>query len=326
MVYSGGALKGMIPCARRAGWAYIVINEDSVTLGTYGAMSERYPTVFRADLCVVLEAVRLAVPPLTVHTDTGLVVLGWGRGKGWCCSSRRDGADLWRLFWQRIGDIGQEGISIVKVSSRQTFEHVQLGIISQTDWCGIGMADAWAKAGCAQTTASALVAHFHSRWTLAIAWFRWIEVLHGTGPARHRWGTPKFPWLAMTSPAIEAPHGTHEIWRNRDTAWCQMCGAIARWAPEASVPAVLRRECKGNNARRWIPFGSRTAIQLARIDNNDGALPFAFLASKAAKIAKACDEFVSENASSRPLGFVAHQWDLEYDQEDPFGHDATGNG
>ena len=88
--------------------------------------------MFRAELRAVLEALRLAVPPLTLHTDNGLVVLGWQRGKQWCCSSDRDGADFWLLFWRRIDDIGKEGIRIVKVKVHQPFEHIQKEIASKT--------------------------------------------------------------------------------------------------------------------------------------------------------------------------------------------------
>ena len=79
-------------------------------------MSELYPTACRAELKAIGDALRIALPPLTLHTDNGLVVLVWKRGRQWRCSSQRDGADLWREFWDRIADLGED-IRIKKVKA-----------------------------------------------------------------------------------------------------------------------------------------------------------------------------------------------------------------
>ena len=142
MVYTDGALKGLFPCARCAGWALIVIHAKSATWDSYGTLVERYPTVFRAEIRAVLEALRLAVPPLTLHTDNGLVVLGWQRGKQWCCSSERDGADFWQVFWRRKDDIGN-----LKTFKRESCRRL------------IGVAMAWPTLGPRQVARRPLPIH-----------------------------------------------------------------------------------------------------------------------------------------------------------------------
>ena len=171
-VYTDGALRGLVPCTRRAGWAYIVINGDERTWGRYGTMGELFCTIFRAELKAVVEVLRCACPPLTIHTDNQQVVDGWLAGKIWSCASNRDGADLWRQFWALMADIGG-GVHITKVKAHVSFAKVQAGAMSRLDWCGNGLADLWAKAACALALKESPVAEYHSAWLAAIAWYRW---------------------------------------------------------------------------------------------------------------------------------------------------------
>ena len=157
-------------------------------------------------------ALRRAVPPLTIHTDNSLVVLGWQHGKHWCCRSNRDGADLCGLFWKRISDMGREGVSIIKVKAHQPFELVRMGLLSRVDWCGDGMADAWAKAGCAQAIATSPVACYSSRWTRAVAWFRWVtRFATDWGQADTGAIGSRLLALPTSAPTVAAPHPTHEL-------------------------------------------------------------------------------------------------------------------
>ena len=84
---------------------FVVVNEIDETWGRFGTVSERHTTIFRTELHAAVEALRLATPPVTIHTDNQQLVDGWKAGKRWCCASNRDGADLWRSFWARCGDI-----------------------------------------------------------------------------------------------------------------------------------------------------------------------------------------------------------------------------
>ena len=104
-----------------------------------------------------MEALRHAASPVTIHTDNQQLVDGWLAGRRWSCASNRDGADLWRSFWAKCADLGP-GINVVKVKAHVSFAKVQQGAMSLQDWGGNGLADAWAKAGCAAAAKMALVA------------------------------------------------------------------------------------------------------------------------------------------------------------------------
>ena len=137
-VYTDGALRGLVPCTRRAGWAYLVVSGGEASGGRCGTMGEPYPTALRAELRAVNEALRSACPPPTIHTDNQQVVDGVRLGKSWPCAPERDGADIWQRVWHQLEDIGP-GMHIVKVKAHLPFSKVQDGHISLQDWCGNGV-------------------------------------------------------------------------------------------------------------------------------------------------------------------------------------------
>ena len=61
-VYTDGALRGLLPCTRRAGWAFAVVNQLDDAWGRFGAVSERSTSVFRAELHAAVEALRHSYP------------------------------------------------------------------------------------------------------------------------------------------------------------------------------------------------------------------------------------------------------------------------
>ena len=128
-------------------------------------MGELVCTVCRSELKAVVEVLRSACPPLTIHIDNQQVVDGWQAGKNWSCASNRDGADLWRHFWTLANDIG-EAINVVKVKAHVSFAQVQAGATSWLDWCGNGPADAWAKSACAMVVKASPAAEYHSAWVV----------------------------------------------------------------------------------------------------------------------------------------------------------------
>ena len=66
-------------------------------------------SVPRAELFAVCEVLRGAVPPLTIHTDHEAILTGMQQGReGTACASHPN-ADLWRIFWHRILDLGGIG-------------------------------------------------------------------------------------------------------------------------------------------------------------------------------------------------------------------------
>ncbi len=92
----------------------------------YGTCAERYPTSFRAELSAALRILSVAMPPLIVWSDNAEVVKGFQRGRAWCTSAGREGADLWRICWARLDDIGH-GILVRKVKGHSTAADVLAG-------------------------------------------------------------------------------------------------------------------------------------------------------------------------------------------------------
>ncbi len=80
----------------RGGWGLAVLRPeaDEVLWAMRGTCSDLSPTVVRAELKAVLEALRVALPPICLHVDNLEVVAGFERGECWCTSPTRDGADL----------------------------------------------------------------------------------------------------------------------------------------------------------------------------------------------------------------------------------------
>eukprot|EP00974_Lingulodinium_polyedra_P006013 568656-Lingulodinium_polyedra.AAC.1 len=65
--------------------------------------------ILRGELWAVLQALRRACLPITVHTDNGTVVRGFARGERWCTASGRPHADVWRQIWFVVRDLGGVG-------------------------------------------------------------------------------------------------------------------------------------------------------------------------------------------------------------------------
>ncbi len=83
----------------RGGWAAVSADRwGSTRFAIYGACAERYPTSFRSELSGALRILSLAIPPLIVWSDNAQVVRGFQRGRAWCTSASREGADLCRSY------------------------------------------------------------------------------------------------------------------------------------------------------------------------------------------------------------------------------------
>ena len=120
----GGCRKGH----ERAGWAAVKVDGTGlVTGGIYGTCPDHFPTSLRAELWGVLQALRHAHLPIRLFVDNAGVVNGYARGRGWCCDSSRSACDLWRLIWSKVGDLGGEGVTILKVKGHATDADVEAG-------------------------------------------------------------------------------------------------------------------------------------------------------------------------------------------------------
>ena len=336
--YTDGALKGTIPRARRAGWAFVVTPTSSAPWGKFGACDEPYPTVLRAELRALLEILRHTAGDITVYVDNDQVVQGVQRGRKWCTSSRRDGADLWRSIWTILEEL--PSVRVVKVKAHLTFAHVVQGRIQFAQWVGNGAADLCAKKGCEVACAPAGSALMQASWRRAKDWYRWVvavatDWLEDTAPsgpiqarAAHATADPVCPPTAAPRSIAE-----HELWANRDTVWCRQCGASGQTAGGKRLPIVLRKPCRGSIATRSSASSITSSVSSATYDV--GQVSLAYLHENfAVRIYPPQLEVVDEATVSPPplelggRGAPCHE-ELppsvaSESEEDPFGHLAGG--
>ncbi len=146
-VYTDGAMSSCLGLARRAGWGVVSLNADnSVEWALHGTLSERFPTVVRAELRAVLEALRRTAGPINIHTDSQEVVDGFTIGETWSTAPRRSGASIWRQIWPLIRELGEE-VQILKVKRHTDIDDVSAGRITLREHIGNSQADRAARAG-----------------------------------------------------------------------------------------------------------------------------------------------------------------------------------
>ena len=81
----------------------------------YGPLPGPDQSVPRAELFAICEALRVALPPLTIHTDHEAILTGMQQGQDGTTTDTHPNADLWRIFWHRardLGGIGQDSVTI----------------------------------------------------------------------------------------------------------------------------------------------------------------------------------------------------------------------
>jgi len=98
----------------------------------------------------LLQSLRNCSPPLTVHVDCEAVLKMIARGKKWCVAARTRHADVWRLIWLHLDDIGlgAHGVIIAKCAAhltraqRNNLDPFQAYVSELNE-----VADSWAKHG-----------------------------------------------------------------------------------------------------------------------------------------------------------------------------------
>jgi hypothetical protein len=182
----GSVLGGRRKGHERAGWATVMIDSQGLVLGgIYGTCPDFFPSSLRAELWGVLQTLRHACPPITIWVDNAGVVEGITKGRRWCCDSRRPAADLWRMIWWKVDDLGaeDEGVLIRKVKGHATAADVEAG--RSTVWHKAGNDHADHFAGRGSVLAEELSSTLQDRevFKQAKAWYRWLATLVANWPA-----------------------------------------------------------------------------------------------------------------------------------------------
>jgi len=177
--FTDRAMTGRAPrAARRAGWACVLVNSEAeVIAGFYGPCPDPFPTSLRAELMAVIQLFRMALPPVTIWVDNKGVVDGWTHGRAWCCASARPAADLWKQFWDKIDDIGAEGISIKKCKGHATVAGVEAGRSTNFPKIGNEHADHFAGRGVQAAEGQSSSSMAREAYREARRWYDWLFVL-----------------------------------------------------------------------------------------------------------------------------------------------------
>ena len=150
----------------------------------YGPCDDAFPSSLRAELWAILHTLRMAIPPLTIWTDSEGVVERWSKGETWCCAACRLAADLWRDIWRLLGDMGPV------VSMLSVLRDMQLMLMSQRSGAPLGKG----LATTTQTTlpkglwrllrpGSPLINALRAEFKHALQWYAWLAALIGHWPA-----------------------------------------------------------------------------------------------------------------------------------------------
>ena len=333
VAYTDGALRGTIPWARRAGWAYIVVDGSEPIWGIRGTCAEPYPTVVRAELRALLEILRITTGPIRIYVDNAQVVEGVQKGAAWGSNSKRDGADLWREIWLRLDDL--EGlVEVRKVKAHLTYEQVRQGIISWDLWVGNGIADFLAKAACDEASRSSPCETVHLAWKRACAFYRWAVCLaadwiNDVEPSAHPLPIPAAPTREDVGDTRPRAQAQHELWRSGIQVSCRACGITASWSGP-KILAAFKRACKGTMGTRCRIAGRVRGLSPGAASFDDGAILIAVLRAEGAeRFFPQQGGTVPEVQSAGVEGHVATQSSMPQvfgsdHEEDPFGHAQLG--
>ena len=227
----------------------LVDDNADVIAGFYGPCPDHYPTAFRAELRAVLELLVMAVSPINIFVDNQEVVDGWTKGQTWCCSVGRSAADLWRIFWRRINDIGDDGISIIKCKGHATAADVLAGRSTPFTRKGNDHADHFAGQGADLAEEFSPSTRWRLQYSQASQWYSWLSTLCSQWPkdvdpkpkARPRRAAPTPSTVHTPKPAsarsavslavderVTKLHPSHRLRCVGDMLWCDCCGAYGQ--------------------------------------------------------------------------------------------------
>ena len=282
--FTDGAMKCRAPkSGRRAGWAWVVVDDaGDVLFGLYGPCADPFPTAFRAELRAVCELLVVVVPPITIWVDNQELLDGFAKGKQWCCSSARVAADLWRIFWHKLADIGPEGVVLVKTKGHASEADVQAGRSTPFQRKGNDNADHFASRGVDVALSRSPNDKAIAAYKEATSWYKWLAVLCSQWPK----DTDPKPKAKRASQASSAPqsnwgydHGAEAREQeelDRLTAANTRCGEDTvketqpgcEWQTELHRLAVTDTRC-GEETVEGIQVGSKWQTELHRLAVTD---------------------------------------------------------
>ena len=257
-VFTDGALRGSQPEARRSGWAFAMVDEDSLRLqlAYYGVCDEPWPTVLRAELRAIEEAIRRAVPPLLIFTDSSSAVSAYNKGEKYCCSAKADGADIWKRIWAVLSEFGD--FRLDKVKAHTTHEDVVEGFISAHLQAGNAAADYFAVEARKAAEQASPTARYLAHYARARLWYKAVAAAIANWEVDTQADEAGNPAEQEEGPASGDRHGQpprHELWEWGRAWLCRLCG---KTFPTTSRPEkISKAACRGSlHARLLASMGA----------------------------------------------------------------------
>ena len=253
MVFTDGALRGAHPEARRAGWAFAMVEEGSLYLQAafFGVCGEPWLTVLRAELHAIEQAIRRAVPPLTIYTDSSSAVTAHSQGPTFCCSAKSDGADIWQRIWTMLSDFGE--FRLEKVKAHTTPSDVEDGLISAHLQAGNAAADHFAVEARKAAEASSPTATFEAHYARARAWYKTVVASIANWEEDTLAEVEQIP-AAQSEEAVIRPAGNrprrHEIWEWGQAWMCRLCGKS--YHAHVNPGKLTKAACRGSMHSRVL--------------------------------------------------------------------------
>ena len=281
-VYSDGSARGRFWRSSRAGWAFVVFDPQGgwkwTAKGTVGGLD---PSSFRAELKALLEALRLAVPPVTIYVDNSSVVRGVEKGEEWCTSSGATGAGLWREIWAILRDLEGQEVHVRKIKAHTGWWDVLLGRITHRQHVGNGMADTAAKEAQCASEAMSPTKSFNEYLNRAVLWLKWVmkytvKFVDDIDPDKEEEARTRRKLNREVLTANEPGRNDlqHEAWIRGGTLQCRRCGIS--WSAGSTVEARHSLACNGcaagraaeelsgNPNYRWGAFAKTTAAMVEK--------------------------------------------------------------
>ena len=233
-----------------------------------GFFAGKVQCIDAAEVFAAVSALRHCLPPIQIHTDSAFLADGWVNGPEWCVAARRVHADIWRLFWDAVSDVGQEHVAVIKVKGHATEADVFAGRATPMDKWGNKLADEQARLGAkchpVDTHAEQRIQAAMVATKTAASWIgRGLSIAASAGalppkvteqekkqrragssdeqPAWHLEVIKDDTWRWQKK--LGQIHATHSLWRIGMVAFCSRCGSYAEHAVRD-----LAKPCPGSVA------------------------------------------------------------------------------
>ena len=209
--------------------------------------------VLRAELKAIEEALRRAVAPVVIYTDSSDAVDAFRKGRAFACSSKADGADIWFRIWGILRDFGD--FDLRKVKAHTTAQDVAEGLISPTHQAGNAAADYFAVSARKSAEQQSPIRTYDLHYARARAWYRvvltsiagWKADLLGDVEDEEveRGITESIP-----DPPCSLATRKHTIWALNDQWVCRACGQ--HFSGVLNPRLLAKKVCKGAMYARML--------------------------------------------------------------------------